>query len=461
MKKTVLFTLIIAALISFSWVLVNKFEGTPPQVDIRLPSQYLNRTYELSVDVADQKSGLRKVMISIMQTGKEKILLEKSYQTAGLGGLLSQGQEKKAFYIIPVESWKYGMADGEAVIRVMVSDSSWRNWGKGNVFYSEQKVMIDTVAPKINILTKRHNIERGGAGLVIYRLFEKGLKSGVRVGDNFFPGYSGLFQDEMIFTAFFALSHEQGPGTQLNVVAQDPAGNEEKSGFYHYIRDRRFKTDTLNISDQFLGRKIPDFKIDRPENELPHRHSDPVVNKFLYINGQVRQQNVNDLLSLSSRTDNTLHWQGRFLRLKGSARRAGFADKRIYKYEGKEVDRAYHLGVDLASVSNAQISAANSGKVIFAGFKGIFGNTVVVDHGFGLASLYAHLTHISVQENDMVEKGQAIGSSGLTGLAGGDHLHFSIIVHNVFVNPVEWWDSNWIKNNITSKIEEIKLNPKD
>lgn len=459
MKKTVLSVLVLLAFLSFGWVLLIKFEGTPPEVKIQLPSQYLKKSYEMAVHISDEKTGLRKIMVSIMQAGKEKVLLEKEYQSAGVMDLLSKAQEKTASFIIPVESWKYGMSDGEAVIRVMVSDCSWRKWGKGNTFFIEKKVIIDTKPPKVNILTKRHNIARGGSGLIIYKVFEKELKSGVLVGDNFFPGHSGMFKDEMVYTAFFALNHEQGPGTQISVIAEDPAGNIAKRGFYHYIRDKRFKTDTLNISDKFLGRKIPEFEINIPEDQLPSKHNDPIVNKFLYINGAVRQKNVETILKTPANTETKMYWSGRFLRMRGAAKRAGYADKRIYKYQGKEIDRAVHLGVDLASTSNAKITAANTGRVIFTGFEGIFGNTVIIDHGFGLCSLYSHLSQISVNINDIVEKGTVIGQSGLTGLAGGDHLHFSMIVHNVFVNPVEWWDSTWIKNNITSKIEDISKDP--
>ena len=113
----------------------------------------------------------------------------------------------------------------------------------------------------------------------------------------------------------------------------------------------------------------------------------------------------------------------------------------------------------ITALSMDAVQAANSGRVILAEFVGIFGNTVIIDHGFGLASLYSHMSQISIKEGDMVKTGDDLGSTGVTGLAGGDHLHFSMIVHNVFVNPVEWWDDSWIKNNITSKIELVKQMP--
>ncbi|MCD4718384.1 MAG: M23 family metallopeptidase [Desulfobacula sp.] len=460
MKRLIVSVLFFVVLIPMIWVFVYKYEGNKPVVDIQLPSLYLKKSYEMSLHVTDIKTGLRKIMVSIMQQGKEKVLLERQYKPSIFLGLLSDSKTIKDSFIIPVESWKYGMTDGDAVIRIMVSDYSWRGWNKGNISYIEKKVIIDSKSPKVSVLTKRHNIERGGTGLVIYELFEENVKSGVTAGNNFFPGHAGLFENKNIYTAFFALSHLQGPGTQLSVMAVDMAGNITKRGFYHYIRDKKFKTDILNIPDRFLERKMSDFDVDTKNGSFAQKigqeQENPLLKKFLYINSKVRKNNVETILSIPQMTENKKYWDGRFLRLRGSARRAGFADQRIYKYKGKEIDRSVHLGIDLASISNAPVKAANSGRVIFAQSIGIFGNTVIIDHGFGLCSLYSHLNQISVNKGELVQKGDDIGFTGLTGLAGGDHLHFSMIVHNVFVNPVEWWDGSWIKNNITSKIDFVK-----
>ena len=139
----------------------------------------------------------------------------------------------------------------------------------------------------------------------------------------------------------------------------------------------------------------------------------------------------------------------------GAANRAGFADHRKYKYHGEIIDNQVHLGVDLASVAHSPVPASNKGKVVLVESIGIYGKTVIIDHGFGLFSMYAHLSSMSVNEGQVVLKGQNIGETGMTGLAGGDHLHFSMIVNKTFVNPVEWWDASWIKNNISSKINEL------
>ena len=78
----------------------------------------------------------------------------------------------------------------------------------------------------------------------------------------------------------------------------------------------------------------------------------------------------------------------------------------------------------------------------------------MIDHGLGVQSLYGHLSTTDVKEGDMVEKGQAIGRTGTTGLAGGDHLHFTMLVNGVAVNPVEWWDPHWMEDRVFRKIRE-------
>jgi murein DD-endopeptidase MepM/ murein hydrolase activator NlpD len=316
-------------------------------------------------------------------------------------------------------------------------------------------VVIDTVPPRLQVLTSQHNVSKGGVGLVIYKLDEENVQSGVRVGENFFPGYSGVFNDPMVITALFALDHTQGPDTRLVVEARDPAGNETKRGFYHYIKDKNFRPDTLRISDGFLDFKMPDFDLGPKEGQFLTEHN-PLLAKFLYINETLRRQNVATVLKVPSDTRAELMWEGRFSRLPGAANRARFADKRSYKYNGNVISHSTHLGIDLASTANAPVGAANNGRVIMAENAGIFGNTIIIDHGLGLASLYAHLSQMNVAKGDMVKKDDIIGRTGLTGLAGGDHLHFSMMLHNVFINPVEWWDAAWIKNNITSKIETVK-----
>ena len=87
-----------------------------------------------------------------------------------------------------------------------------------------------------------------------------------------------------------------------------------------------------------------------------------------------------------------------------------FADDRTYTWQGKKVDEQTHLGFDLAKLQHSPVPASNDGRVIWADDLGIYGNCIVIDHGFGLESLYGHLSQFLVKKGDMVKKGQIIGT---------------------------------------------------
>ena len=127
---------------------------------------------------------------------------------------------------------------------------------------------------------------------------------------------------------------------------------------------------------------------------------------------------ISKIAEVCRNTDPKIHWQGDFLRLPKSATRAKFADHRTYIYKGREIDRQVHLGFDLASVAHSPIPAANTGIVIFAEPLGIYGKTVIVDHGFGLFSMYSHLSHIGVKVGDRLAKGDILGRTGSHRIGG-------------------------------------------
>jgi murein DD-endopeptidase MepM/ murein hydrolase activator NlpD len=172
------------------------------------------------------------------------------------------------------------------------------------------------------------------------------------------------------------------------------------------------------------------------------------LDQYLEINRRVRAENAAKIREITSKSRSERLWDGRFQRMARSSRRAGFAEYRTYHYKGQEVDHQVHLGIDLASTRHADVKASNRGEVVFAEYLGIYGNMVIIDHGLGIFTLYSHLSQIGSAVGDVVDKDTVIGLSGKSGMAGGDHLHFSVLVNGVFVNPLEWWDSQWLKLNI-------------
>jgi murein DD-endopeptidase MepM/ murein hydrolase activator NlpD len=175
---------------------------------------------------------------------------------------------------------------------------------------------------------------------------------------------------------------------------------------------------------------------------------------YLKINRDLRKMNNDTITKLSAQTSPEILWRGAFKQLTNTAVEAGFADQRTYLYKGKEVDRQVHLGFDLASLAGAPVKAANRGRVLHAGWLGIYGNCVIIDHGMGLMSLYAHLSSIEAQVGDLVELDKEIGRSGSTGLAGGDHLHFTMLLAGNAITPIDWWSAQWVQDRVTRKLND-------
>jgi murein DD-endopeptidase MepM/ murein hydrolase activator NlpD len=274
----------------------------------------------------------------------------------------------------------------------------------------------------------------------------------VRVGDvtyRGFPASGAGMSDPELKVAFFALLYNQSPDTPMEVFARDIAGNEVRAQFEHRVFPKKFRNSRIPLDDKFLSRVVPAILQSSPQLQAS---GNDLLPAFLKINNDLRRINNDAISAFARKTEAAILWEGAFQPLGGSQVESSFADFRTYLYDGKEVDRQVHLGFDLAKTANSPVTAANHGKVLFAGELGIYGNTVIVDHGMGVQSLYAHHSSLAVREGDDVKKGQQIGASGQTGLAGGDHLHFSMMVNGQFVNATEWWDPHWIEDRIMRKL---------
>ena len=114
-----------------------------------------------------------------------------------------------------------------------------------------------------------------------------------------------------------------------------------------------------------------------------------LLSRFLKINGEMRRKNNQQLADLRFKTEEKILWNGPFLHW--GKEEADFADVRNYIYHGKKVDQQVHLGFDLSDAANAPVHAANDGRVVWAADLGIYGNCMVVDHGYALQSIYGHM----------------------------------------------------------------------
>jgi len=313
---------------------------------------------------------------------------------------------------------------------------------RGRVDSIESDVQIVTQPPRIAADGAQHYINQGGSELVVFTPSGYVTESGVRVGKYTFRSFPLASQTKQRFS-LFAYPWDLPADTVPVAYARNPAGAEATARFWYKVFPKKFRSRDLPIDDAFLEKVV---------NQIDPGGSGDLLARFLKINGEMRRKNNQTLADLRLKTADRFLWSGPFLPLTNAAVESSFADKRSYIYKGKKVDEQVHLGFDLAVTLHVSVPAANDGRVVWADNLGIYGNCVVVDHGYGLQSIYGHLSEIAVKPGDMVKKSQSLGKSGSTGLAGGDHLHFSMQVDGVQVNPIEWWDEHWIKDRILSKV---------
>ncbi len=330
---------------------------------------------------------------------------------------------------------------------------------------TSKDIRITLEPPRLAVVSTHHYANHGGTEIVVYRATPAGVPSGVRVGNVEYPGFpvsgAGVAgADPSVNAAFFALLYDQDIHAPIVVFARDEAGNEATSRFIDNVFERPQKKSRIELDDRFVGRVLPEILEHSPELKLAPPAADAdMMPAFLQVNGELRRINAAEIAALARKTSASKLWDGPFAQLGNSKVEAAFADHRTYVYKGKEVDHQVHLGFDLAVTSRVAIVAANAGAVLHASWLGIYGNCIVIDHGMGVQSLYGHLSSFDVKVGDTVTKGQTIGRSGMTGLAGGDHLHFTMLVNGHMVNPVEWWDPHWVEDRVQRKLGEAGGRP--
>jgi murein DD-endopeptidase MepM/ murein hydrolase activator NlpD len=316
-----------------------------------------------------------------------------------------------------------------------------------------REVQVRLEPPRVAVLSTFHFINHGGSEFVVYRATPEDVESGVRVGDKTYRGFpaagAGITGDPALRVAFFALLFDQPVNAPIHVFARDPAGNEAITPLDHRVFPRPYQQSRIELDDAFLQRVVPAIAANAPDEDIPR---DDVLAGFLEINGNMRRRNNQYIAELGGKSSPELMFRDAFQQLGNSQVEARFADTRTYFYRGKAVDKQVHLGFDLAVTANVPLVAAQRGVVVHAADLGIYGNCVVIDHGMGVQSLYGHLSSIGVKVGDRVDKGQVIGRSGMTGLAGGDHLHFTMLVGGEQVTPVDWWSPQWMQDRVLRKI---------
>jgi murein DD-endopeptidase MepM/ murein hydrolase activator NlpD len=427
-----------------------------PIIEIAKPTKYVGQTTPLDVAVSAPDARFSTVRILFEQNGKQTSLF--ALDQPASGETRQEGADKMRITKNVTRDQIPDLKSGPARIVVLAERPVLYGMRTARASVT-QDVQVRLERPQIAVLSTKHYVNLGGSEMVVYRATPADVESGVQVGDHKYPGYpaSGVkiegvnIADPAVKIAFFALRYDQDVNTPMYAYARDEAGNASRADFDRLTFPKPFKRSRIELDDKFIERVVP--AILEISNEVNPQGS--TIEKFVAINSELRRKNAEKIASYAAKSSPELLWGGAaFVPFGNATVEAAFADQRTYVYGGKDVDRQTHLGFDLARVVRSPIQAGNRGKVVHAGPLGIYGNTVIIDHGMGVQSLYAHLSSIGVNVGDMVEKAQEIGKSGMTGMAQGDHLHFTQLVNGQMVNPVEWWDAHWIQDRILRKLKE-------
>lgn len=402
-----------------------------PVVNAMQPVSFLGQATPVTVHVKD-KRGLRVLRAWVEQGGTRTVVAHAS----------DPNQFKDA-------DWKFTagvqsdpqLKDGKATLVVEAVSNDMlrrtRQW--------QTDVMVVTQPPSVAVDSDQHYLYLGMAELVTFNVTGSYTDAGVRVKDEMFRawpmpgGKPGLF-------SLFAFAWNMTPDTVPVVYASNGPGNEATGTMVVQFPKKEqphYTVHTLEVTDAFMNKVI---------NELdPGGSGDPVA-RFVKINNAMRKANNQTLFDLRTKTADHFLWTQVFQRQSHAQNESTFADVRNYMYHGQKIDQQVHLGYDLASTQHVGVEASNDGRVVYAAPLGIYGNCIVLDHGYGLMTLYGHMSHIDVHEGDMVKKGQVMGQSGMTGMAGGDHIHFSMLLDGVQIDPKEWWDAHWIADHVARRV---------
>lgn len=442
--------LILLLFVGIGVLALTRAEPFRPTAAVETPVQLIGRASPIRIAAHDRGTGLAHVEVRLIPaTGTPIVVASADYPARPERWLRGGSGVHDAVVEATVDAASAGLPEGPATLEVAVSDHSWLAAVRPAPRVT-QPVTVDVTPPTIELVAGKHVARLGGSECLVYKVSGDAVRSGVEVGELFFPGVAGLFADAALRAALFAVPPDTPADARPVAVAFDAAGNRRRVSPEVDIRSRRFAEKTLTLSDDFLSRKVPEL--------LQADGLDPggdLVAGYLRVNRDGRaatERKVRDLCRLSAPAP---LWRDAFLRLPNSAPLSGFADRRSYVYGGRVIDRQTHLGFDLASLRGSPVPAANNGRVVFTGALGIYGNTVILDHGLGLFSLYGHLSEIRVTAGQTVARGEALGKTGDTGLAAGDHLHFSVMIHGVHIDPVEWWDAHWIQDHVEARLAEF------
>ena len=387
--------------------------------------------------------GVRRVRAYVEQNGTQYEVLDRKTPSTRL--FWHRHEEPVAVTFDAGKNKAPELKEGTARLVVEAVSNDFR----GSTDSAAYDLKVVLAPPRVAADGAQHYVNQGGMELVTFTPGGSWNEAGVRVGKYTFRSFPLPGHPEQRFS-MFAYPWDLPPNVVPVVYVRNAAGTEATAHFWFKLFPKKFRVRDFELTDALMEKLVN--SVDPNGQVLPGKS---LLDRFLYINGEMRRKNNQQLADLRLKTEEKILWRGPFMHW--GKEEADFADTRNYIYHGQKVDQQTHLGFDLSDVIGGPVTAANDGRVVSATDLGIYGNCVVLDHGYGVQSIYGHMQRIDVKVGDMVTKGGKMGIAGETGLAGGVHVHFSMQVDGVQTNPREWWDEHWIKDRIYSKLAPERM----
>jgi len=292
------------------------------------------------------------------------------------------------------------LPDGKHTLTIVADDSS----KKKNRSVQEIAFNIDNTAPLLTLASGGGIFAQGKTAYLYFTSSEPGIE------------IDGIFQTKEFcaypyrnkYRAVIGFSIDD-PGNQnyfMRVKAKDRAGNISDYHYKIYVKKMKYGMLSFTLKPKVVEMLMPDV----------------IRADWKKIEDVVSQEN------------NEKYYQGKFITPATGRISMKFG---LNEYiNGAESGK--HRGLDFASAAGTSIIASNAGIVRLSEYLPAHGNTVVIDHGQGIYTYYAHMKKLLVMNGAGVKKGQLIGLMGATGVATGPHLHFSVSLHNLRVDPAQW-----------------------
>ncbi|HKI83198.1 MAG TPA: M23 family metallopeptidase [Candidatus Krumholzibacteria bacterium] len=399
----------------------------------------LGNSQELTLQLDAARGGVRSVRVELVQADRSLPLYAASFDSSGID------QRRLTFKVQP---GLQNAREGDSRLEVYASDGFWRLKPVDKKPVLSVPVMVDLTPPKLEIISYTRYVSQGGAAVAVLGSSDA-QKVGVEIKGHFYPASPAGDPAKGLHVCFFAIPYDQPTDENPLAVSVDAAGNRTTRIISTVIATHDFKHGSVTLKREFLASKLPELLPQRGEI-APEDYGEA----FKYVSTVLRAKAENEMHQLAGQTAQHALWKGAFLQPPNTRVFSNFDETRDYSYEGVALDTKVHAGFDLASVKRAPVPAAAAGHVLFAADLGIYGNTILIDHGLGLQTAYSHLSEMSVSVGQNVKRGETIGRTGTTGLAVGDHLHYEVLVGGTPVNPLQWWDAKWIDAKVRKVLSE-------